>query len=181
VLGADNQQERVPTNKEFLNYYLAGFVDGEGCFSVTICKSRFAHLRWKIDPLFQVYQHKDNSTILYIFKEVLGCGYVSEKGGNPSCYVYCVDKISEILGVVVPFFEKYQLIGEKYENFLLFKTIVLGIQEGKHRFKEGFIELAEIAFKMNRNGKYRKHSLVEIISSLEQSSETTRQIRQLTE
>ncbi len=58
---ADNQQERVPKNIDNLKYYLAGFTDGEGSFSVTICKSKYAKLRWKIDPLFQVYQHKDNS------------------------------------------------------------------------------------------------------------------------
>ncbi len=35
VSSADNQQERVPRDVEDLKWYLAGFVDGEGCFSVT--------------------------------------------------------------------------------------------------------------------------------------------------
>ena len=97
MVSADNQQERVPIKKENLNYYLAGFVDGEGCFTVTIhktpTKTRFG---WVIDPFFQVYQHKDNSRILYIFKEVFDCGYVSKKGGNPSCFVFCIDKRSDL-------------------------------------------------------------------------------------
>ena len=100
---ADNQQERVPKNIDNLKYYLAGFADGEGSFSVTICKSKYAKLRWKIDPLFQVYQHKDNSRILHVFKDVFECGYVSEKGGNPSCHVYCIDSIRDLLGKAIPY------------------------------------------------------------------------------
>lgn len=172
---ADNQQERVPKNRDSLNYYLAGFVDGEGSFSVTICKSKYAKLRWKIDPLFQVYQHKDNSWILHIFKDVFECGYVSEKGGNPSCHVYCVDNIRQLLEKVIPFFEKYPLIGEKHGNFLLFKEIVIGVSQKEHLNPIGFTRLAELAFEMNHSGKYRKNSLKDILDSLKQSSETTRQ------
>ncbi len=172
---ADNQQERVPKNLDNLKYYLAGFADGEGSFSVTICKSKFAKLRWKIDPLFQVYQHKDNSKILHVFKDVFECGYVSEKGGNPSCHVYCVDSIRDLLGKVIPFFEKYPLVGEKYDNFLLFKEIVIGISLKEHLNPNGLIRMAKIAFQMNRLGKYRHNSLEDIINSLEQSSETIRQ------
>jgi len=71
VASTDNQQERVPKDVENLNYYLAGFVDGEGCFTISIrkhpTKTRFG---WTIDPFFQVYQHKDNSRILFLFKMV---------------------------------------------------------------------------------------------------------------
>ena len=172
---ADNQQERVPKNIDNLKYYLAGFADGEGSFSVTICKSKYAKLRWKIDPLFQVYQHKDNSRILHVFKDVFECGYVSEKGGNPSCHVYCIDSIRDLLGKVIPFFEKYPLVGEKHDNFLLFKEIVVAISLKEHLNSNGFIRLAKIAFRMNRLGKYRHNSLEDIINSLEQSPETIRQ------
>ena len=170
----DNQQERVPKDRESLNYYLAGFVDGEGSFSVTIHKHK-TRLGWTIDPFFQVYQHKDNSRILFLFKETLKCGYVSEKGGNPSCYVYCVDRKSDLLSIIIPFFDKYPLVGDKYKNFLLFKEIVLRFSRQEHLTKDGFIEMAKLCYKMNRNGYFRKRSLVEIISALEQSSETTRQ------
>ena len=174
-MSADNQQERFPKNRENLKYYLVGFADGEGCFSVTICKSKFARLRWKIDPLFQVYQHKDNSRILHEYIKVLKCGYVSEKGGNPICHVYCVDSIKDLTQKVIPFFKKYPLIGEKYDNFLLFEKIVIGISKKEHLKKDGLIRLAKLAFQMNRFGKYRKNSLESIVNSLEKSSETIRQ------
>lgn len=165
VSSADNQQERL-LESPFLPYYLAGFTDGEGCFSVTICKHKCARFGWKIDPLFQVYQHKDNSSILHIFKEVFGCGYVSKKGGNPLCHVFCVDSIRDLTKFVIPFFEKYPLIGEKYLNFILFKEIVFGLKKKYHFTKKGFIDLAEIAYQMNKGGRYRKRSLEKIVASL---------------
>ena len=171
---ADNQQERVLLSGEDLKFYLAGFADGEGCFSVAVCKCK-TRFGWKIDPLFQVYQHKDNSRVLYVYKDVLECGYVSEKGGNPLCFVYCVDKISDLLKKVIPFFEEHPLLGEKHSNFILFKEIVLGVSQKEHFSPVGFIRLAKLAFRMNRNGKYRKYSLEEIINSVEQSSEAKRQ------
>ena len=178
VSSTDHQQERIPKDRNNLNYYLSGFVDGEGCFTVSthrsLTKTRFG---WNIDPFFQVYQHKDNSRILFLFKETLGCGYVSTKGGNPSCYVYCVDKIQDLLSVIIPFFERYPLVGEKYDNFLLFKEIVLKLSRQEHFTKEGFIEIVKLCFKMNRNGIYRKNSFETIVSSLELSSETIRRNR----
>ena len=39
-----------------LHYYLAGFVDGEGSFSVSIIKHPTQKFGWMINPCFQVYQ-----------------------------------------------------------------------------------------------------------------------------
>jgi hypothetical protein len=172
-LSAENQQERVPKNEMNLNYYFAGFVDGEGTFTVSIHRRNVkSGIKWVIDPFFQVYQHKDNSFVLFLLRDKLKCGYVSEKGGNPSCFVYCVDKIQNLIDIIIPFFEKYPIIGKKYDNFLLFREIVYRLKKKEHLTKEGFVSIAKLCFKMNRNGYYRKNSLETIISSLEQSSET---------
>jgi hypothetical protein len=174
VSSADNQQERVPKNIEHLKWYLAGFADGEGCFSICISRStnRFG---WKIDPLFQVYQHMNNSKVLYIYRDVLNCGYISTKGGNPVCHIYCVDKITDLLDKVCPFFEQYPLIGEKHKNYQLFKRITEGLFRKEHQSQDGFVNLVNLTFQMNDKGKYRKNSYEVIIGSLEQSPETKRQ------
>lgn len=175
-MGADNQQERVPKDRVNLSHYLAGFVDGEGSFTISIHRVKSNHrFGWVIDPFFQVYQHRDNSYVLYLLKEYFGCGYVSEKGGNPSCFVYCIDRISDLREKVIPFFRKYPLIGDKYKNFLLFEEVVERLYRKEHFERDGFIDIAKLCFKMNRSGYYRKNSLETIILSLGQSSTTIRQ------
>jgi len=141
-------------------------VDGEGCFSVAISKHPTARSRWKIDPHFQVYQHKDNSKVLYLLQDVLQCGYVSKKGGNPSCFMFCVDNINQLIYKIIPFFEQHPLIGEKYDNFLIFKDIVYDLFKKKHFEKQGFIDIAQKAYLMNRAGKYRKNSFETVVASL---------------
>lgn len=175
MLGADNQQERLPENVENLKWYLTGFIDGEGCFSIAIRKSKFSRIGWTMNPLFQVYQHKDNDHVLYVCKDVIGCGYISHKGGNPLCTTYCVDRTSDLTDKVIPFFDKYFLLGEKYNNFLLFKEIVIGVAKKEHLDSKGFLHLAKLAFQMNKHGMHRKITLVEIQNSLTKSSETIRQ------
>lgn len=176
VSSADNQQERVSKDPKHLRYYLAGFTDGDGCFSVTVHKSKFRKIGWNINPLFQIYQHKNNSYILYLFKKIFGVGYVSKKGGNPLCNVYCVDKISDLVNVSIPFYQEYLLIGKKHNDFVNFSKIVFGIRDKSHLIPEGFIELASYAFEMNTKGKGRKYTLNEVKNSvLAQSSETKRQ------
>ncbi len=176
---ADNQQERVPKNKDNLGYYLSGFADGEGSFCVPIRRHPTLQSGWIISPLFAVYQHKNNPEVIYLFKEVLGCGFISYKSGSPNCMVYMVVSLPKHLDTVIPFFEKYPIIGQKYNEFLRFKQIVEMCSQKAHHTTEGFKKNVRLAFSMNQNGKGRRHTIDEIFSTLDQSSETTRKASNL--
>ncbi len=58
MLGADNQQERLRTVG-----WIIGFVDGEGCFSVTIQKATTA-TGWQVFPEFVVTQGEKSLQVL---------------------------------------------------------------------------------------------------------------------
>ncbi len=68
MLGADNQQERLRTVG-----WIVGFVDGEGCFSVTIQKATTA-TGWQVFPEFVVTQGEKSLQALHDLKEFFGCG-----------------------------------------------------------------------------------------------------------
>jgi hypothetical protein len=176
VISAVNQQERLPINKEFLSYYLVGFVDGEGCFSVSIKPRKRMNTGWDVDPMFQVYQHIDDRFVLETFKNFFKCGYIVEKDSKKSVLVYVVDRRETLLNVIIPFFDKHKLITSKRENFLKFKRILLLMKKGKHLEKEGLREVVKIACSMNKNGRERKYKESFILNSLEESSETIRRI-----
>ena len=65
MLGADNQQERLRTVG-----WIVGFVDGEGCFSVTIQKATTA-TGWQVFPEFVVTQSGKSLQALHDLKEFL--------------------------------------------------------------------------------------------------------------
>lgn len=170
--GADNQQER-------LGCYIAGYVDGEGSFHVSIQKSQYVLVGYQLIPEFRVSQNAERNSVLEIIKETLGCGYIKQNHpGNTrdKANVLVVRNREDLLTKVIPFFETYQIISAKADEFRKFASIVRAMTEGKHLQREGLIELLGIAFSMNGNGKYRRLSYREIVSNLE-SSETIRRTR----
>lgn len=169
-----NQQERQLKRRKDLFNYFAGFVEGEGCFSVSIKRHKQMKFGWVIDPMFSIYQHKNNRKILELFKKEFHCGYIVSKSAKPEILVYVVDNRRTLIEKIIPFFDKYRLLGSKWNDFLLFKEIVFLMQEKKHLEKEGVVEIVNLAFQMNQQGKGRKYTAKQIISSLTESSETIR-------
>lgn len=173
-MGADNQQER-PSG--IASYYITGFVDGEGCFSVTIQKSNNVKLGIQVIPEFHVSQHQNRTEVLEEIKRVLGCGYI--KANNPQnpkdlTSVYVVRNLKDIQNKVVPFFRKFPFISIKQHDFKKFAEVVGLMGKGKHLEKDGLAKILKLAFSMNFGGKYRKLRLSDVLSWLE-SSETVRQ------
>jgi hypothetical protein len=172
-MGADNQQERPGEIKS----YISGFVDGEGCFSVTIQRSGNVKLGIQVIPEFHVSQHQNRTEVLEVIKKTLGCGYIKPNDyRNPKdqTSVYVVRNIGDLRNKVIPFFKKSPLISIKQTDFEKFARIVSLMEGGGHLKKNSLITILRIAYSMNFSGKYRKQKLEDIISHLE-SSETVRQ------
>ena len=56
-MGADNQQERLGST-ESANWFLAGFIEGEGALCVSIKKHPTCRSGFYVDPEFFLYQHE---------------------------------------------------------------------------------------------------------------------------
>ncbi len=146
-------------------YYLAGFADAEGCFSISLKKEPSARFGWALDPVFQVTQHKSGKAVLEMFRSELGCGRIIQKPGQDDMFVFLVDNRRQISEKVIPFFRKYRLV-VKQKDFQVFSEIIEDMNKKLHWTKDGFIKLVKKAFRMNLEGKQRKYSLEEILSSM---------------
>jgi hypothetical protein len=169
-----NQQERRFTKRRNLYYYFVGFVEGEGCFSVSIKQNDQMKFGWVVDPMFSLYQHKNNVSILKLFQEELKCGYIVAKQGKPDVLVLIVDNRRTLEEKIIPFFRKYHFLGTKQNDFIIFEKILEMMKDKKHLEADGLQEIVKLAFKMNQQGKGRKYSLEQILNSITESSETTR-------
>lgn len=149
VRGADNQQERL-----WICGWIAGFVDGEGCFSVPIFRNRQAALRWQVQPQFVVAQSESSRDALEDLVRFFGCGkvYVNQRHDDhrEQLALYSVKKFTDLRDVVVPFFREHQLRTSKRENFGKFVRVLGLMEERKHLTVSGLIEIAEIVETMNR-------------------------------
>lgn len=169
--GADNQQGRP--RGQITADYIAGFVDGEGCFSVSIYPHPTVRYgaRFQIQPVFQVYQDRANIEIIEKIRDFFGCGTITSKGPNSSVMTFSIHCRQLLESVVIPFFDAFPLASRKQEDFLKFREIVLAMQLKHHRTSAGFRRIVELAFSMNQRGKQRKYRMEDLLA---EPSETVR-------
>ena len=167
-MNRDNQQERVLTPE-----YLAGFIDGEGCFSITIHPHATARWGWLVDPDFTINQHKKSREFLERIQMFFGCGKIYEKSPYKSnVLTYIVYSRRSIYEKIIPFIDAHPLISHKRYDYEKFREIIELLMLKEHHTLEGFHKIVKIAFSMNAQGKQRKYTIQQV---LESSSETTRQ------
>lgn len=146
VSGRDNQQERLITVG-----WIVGFVDGEGCFSVSVFKNKTTKNGWQIFPEFVVTQGEKSLEALKIIKNYFKCGeiYINHRYDNhtENLYRYCVRNIHDLKDKIVPFFESNSLKTAKIKDFEKLKKVVLLMNNKEHLTDEGFSKILEIAGK----------------------------------
>ena len=146
---ADNQQERLDAE------WIVGFVDGEGCFHVSINRMHGMSIGWQVLPEFRVVQHQRDEQILFRLKEYFGFGNVVVNHGDRKEFrVRGLDNLNKL----VRFFIKYPLKTSKRNSFELFAQILELMNNKEHLNKEGLRKIANLASKMNRQVQRRLES-----------------------
>ena len=148
-------------------WYITGFVDGEGCFSVSFNLRSRLSVGIEARPSFSVSQNKRNFEILEIFKEYFGCGAIRFDNSDQT-FKYEVRSIEDIIKRVIPHFEKYPLKTSKLNDFNLFKDICDQVSKNHHLSKDYLPEIINQAYKMNVSGtrKYTKDFLLKQLSKM---------------
>ena len=171
--GADNQQETAIPCLVLDPNWITGFVDGEGCFSVSVHRSSMMHRHggWQLQPAFHIYQHQDHRNVLEAMVPTFGCGRIRPKGPGSSVLTFVVEALRDLERAVLPFFEQHPLI-VKSDDFSAFAAIVRSMRKKEHLTRSGFEHLVRLAYGMNANGKQRTRKIEQVLAG---SSETARE------
>lgn len=164
----DDQQERLLKTIKFdknFQWYLVGFVDGEGSFCVSLKNMPNRKFLYQIDPSFYLYQHEKNKWILDLVKKFFHGGVIHRKTSPYSVYTYALHGVRNAKEKVIPFFKKHPLL-VKRNVFEIFSKIVEMMDKGEHREYDGFIEIIKLAYQLNQMGKGRKWDLETVISRI---------------
>ena len=148
-----------------LESYITGFVDGEGCFTVSFSKRAKLKTGIEVRPSFSISQNRKSKAVLEEIQKYFGCGFVRFSRGDQT-YKYEVRSMKEIKDKVIPHFEKYPLKTNKLQDFTIFKEIVNLVSENKHRNTEYLKEIVEKSYLMNGSGKrkYKKEDLLKLLA-----------------
>jgi len=146
-----------------VGWYLAGFVDGEGSFNVSLKKVEDYRMHWKLDPSFNVSQRDISNLIL--LKKVLGTGTLRKR--KDGVVYYEVRDYHMLAERAIPFFEKFKFKSRfKVHNFSIFKKIVEKMNQGAHLTHAGMQEILELREKLNEGrGRKRKYTITDVQST----------------
>src|SRR3989338_3838490 len=162
---AGNQQERLR-----FEGWISGFVDGEGCFTVSIIRNRSVTTResWQVFPEFVVSQGERSRTALKKIERFFQCGYINlntrRDNHHEQMLKYCVRSINDLNLKIIPFFEQNKLKTYKQKDFQVFRRIIKMMVSKKHLSEKGLNRIRSLLQTMNRR-KYK---------SVLESSETIR-------
>ena len=129
--------------------FVTGFSDAESSFVVIILKNPRYKIGWNVQARFQIKLHeKDRALLVLIQNYFQDIGYIS-KINNKSTVEFRVSDITSLKNIILPHFDKYPLLTNKYQDFIIFKQIVLLMSENKHTNLEGLKEILEQRASLN--------------------------------
>lgn len=137
--------------------YVIGFIDGEGCFSVSITKHKTLKRRLEVRTKFEMELRADDHEILRRIQSTLACGKLYhvdyERYGWHPHSKYQISNIKELSEILIPFIDKHPLQAKKKEVYKLFKKVVLMMKNKEHLVDRGFREIQKIQNKIRRFSK----------------------------
>ena len=164
AMSADNQQERLDVN------WIVGFVDGEGCFHISINKLDKMSLGWQVLPEFRVVQNQIDEHVLYKIQRYFGFGKVTlnredQHGIRKEFRVRGLQNLNKL----IRFFQKYPFHTKtKKQSFEIFSKVIQMMNNKEHLTSEGLDKIAKMIIVMNRKPKLK---YLESSETIRQSSE----------
>ena len=134
-------------------YWVAGFVSGEGNFSIGITKSPNSKIGYSAQLRFKLTQHSRDQFIMRSFVTYWGSGSYYQYPDKYLGDYRCVNFV-DIYGKLLPFFKKYPILGVKALGFDYFCLGAEIIESKAHLTPEGLARLRNLKKGMNKGRKW---------------------------
>lgn len=145
------------TSRALTEEFIAGLVTSDGVFSAVLVRRGKKNQHYhRLDLKFSIQLRRTelNKNLLWGIHNKFGNKgnlILYEKQNN---YIeYQITNQKDLLNVVIPFFMKYHIRGEKFLSFLRFKYIAETISTKSHLNKDIFLSLIVIAGQINSTDK----------------------------
>lgn len=100
-------------------WWITGFTDGEGCFSISIVRNKACKSGWEIKLSFSFSLHKKDKVLLEKIQSYFGVGNIFKE--RAEAFHYSVQSIKD-LKVIKEHFEKYPPTNPKTCWFWIMST-----------------------------------------------------------
>jgi len=137
------------SNNYDINWTITGLTDAEGAFMIKIRKLSSLRTGWAIEPSFEIALHLKDLDLLNKIRDYFeNIGTITINNNKNIC-VFSVRSLKDIISKIIPHFDIYLLITKKRADYLLFKQVILMMQDKEHLKKEGVEKIINIRATMN--------------------------------
>ena len=159
-VGSRHKQESMD-----LLWYITGFVDGEGCFSISFNRRAKLKTGIEIRPSFSIGQNRKSLSVLQTIHAYFGCGAIRFSKSD-QLYKYEVRSIKDLMMRIIPHFQKYPLQTSKRHDFEIFSQVCQLIYQSKHLNEQYLEQIIHQSYQMNQSGerRYTKDELLKILT-----------------
>jgi hypothetical protein len=132
-----------PSNQITLdNYWLAGFTQADGCFYISVVKSKTHKTGFSVRLEFTIKQN--DAVPLKLLYDTVKMGNLSQYSSGIWCYKSSGFKTAALL---ISYFDTFNIFAGKYTNYLKFRKVYIMITQGKHLENKGITKIKSIATK----------------------------------
>lgn len=132
--------------------WISGFVSAEGNFDVRM-PSTNSKLGYRVQLRFRISQHSRDIRLVEQIVKYFGSGKIYKYGGKSAVSFTIVD-FSDITNIIIPFFNKYPIIGVKLYDYLDWCKIHSLMVNRSHLTAEGINSIREIKLGMNKGREF---------------------------
>lgn len=136
-------------NNKLHPWFITGFTDGEGCFSISVIKDNKSKSGWRVKVVFEVFLHIRDIDLLWALKKsFLNVGNIYSQNTKCNYFVYSVKDLQ----VIIEHFNNYPLITQKQTDFFLFKQALDLVSRKEHLTLSGLQKIVSIKSAMASGG-----------------------------
>lgn len=128
-------------------WFITGFTDAEGCFSISLYKDSTRSLGWRVGAEFLIGLHERDVGLLRAIQANLdGMGRIGKFAKD--AYALRVNTISQMVKII-HHFDKYPLISQKHADYLLWREVIMMMQKKEHLTQKGLLTIVSLRASLN--------------------------------
>jgi LAGLIDADG endonuclease len=129
-------------------WYVTGLADGEGCFCVSLAIRPKMRVGLEVRPSFSLSLNEKDLGLLRGLQAFFGCRWIRESKRDRT-FKYEVRSIRDLVGAVLPHFERFPLRGYKAQSCAGFASVCRMVEQGDHLQRDGMRAIVGIAYQIN--------------------------------
>jgi hypothetical protein len=133
-------------NNKLNPYWITGFAVAESSFSLRITQDKTRKSGWRILLIFSIELHRKDLSLLERIQTFFKIGNIYQ---HNSCMVYSVQSINKLFSNIIPHFDKYPLLTQKRNDFILFKEAIDLLINKTQNSEEGLQKIINLKASIN--------------------------------